>query len=155
MKRKLLCLFLFLAVAFYLDAEQQWYLISQSEIETIETHKQNLETDKKTLQSQVQKLNQQVSKLEKQSTTLQQQAENLKTLSTQQQTTITNLEKSYNELEVEKFQTISQLNSEKNTLICSVSKYKNRFIIALCIAILETVFIAVYIVLKIKAKILI
>ena len=86
MKRKLLFLFLFLAVAFYLDAEQQWYLISQNEIETIETHKQNLETDKKTLQSQVQKLNQQVNKLEKQSTTSQQQAENLKSTVTEEKT---------------------------------------------------------------------
>lgn len=153
MKIKLaFCLLLLLLPRVYCqDATQQKiYIITENEISSIEKFKATYETEKQNWLLQVKNLNTQVTTLREQSKALQAQVANLNSLLETQRATNKELEMCYNELEQEKFQEISQLNSEKNTLTQSLHKAKNRFYFALCAGIIEAVLLAVFLFLKIR-----
>ena len=100
---------LFARAAGALQAEEQWYLISETELRIIEEYKAKSEQEKQNWLSQAQALSMRAARLETESANLNQQ------LAGQRKKNQT-LEQSYNELEAAAFQTISQKNIQIQTL---------------------------------------
>ena len=142
--KKSFCFFVFLFVCFLASA-QEWYLISEPELKSIETYKEKSEHEKQSWLLQVQNLNQQVKKLKEQSTNLNQQVQDLNNQLQNQRQTNNLLEKSFNGLEKERFRQISLVQSELQLTKDKLNSYKSRFWIVLCIVISETIIFSFFI----------
>lgn len=96
--------------------QERWFLISDSELSTIETQKQSWEALVQSLQAQVGVLKTQLQTSQRESTRLLLESKSLNENLTKQRALNEKLSKSFNELEKEKSALISSLQSENQSL---------------------------------------
>jgi uncharacterized protein (DUF3084 family) len=112
-------LFLFLLLQLYAvpaPQAEQWYLISETEVQNIEEYRKNTEAEKQDWLSQASELKTQAARLNERAVNLRAESENSNQLLRQERETNQKLRISFNEYEAATFQTISQRDTRISAL---------------------------------------
>jgi DNA anti-recombination protein RmuC len=132
--------FLFFLRGFFAGAQAQdtgpWFLISESELRSIEEYRMNTETERQTLLSQVSELKTLAGRLNGRAESSRTESENLNRLLSQERETGRKLTASFSEYEAEVFRTISRRDTRIGQLAAENEKLsgENRTLLTIVIA---------------------
>ena len=135
-------------------AEERWFLISETELRSIELYKQASATERRSWLSQVRGLSEDSRRLSAESTRLREESESLNSQLSAQRELNRQLERSFNELEADRLTMLSSLGGENAALRTELATSRGRANARLVIIVGLAAGIAVYAGFRLRTAIL-